>query len=150
MRKRSRSEAGRPAELQRYAHDEVTGKNVMRKSLTMLLLLVGLTPAFPAIAHHSAAMFDRSKTVTLEGVVKEYKYAAPHTWIHMVIQQGDAEVSWAVEGGAPLRMKAANLGPDVIKAGDKVTIRVHPLRDGRLGGSFIDIKLPNGEVIKPL
>jgi Family of unknown function (DUF6152) len=122
----------------------------MRKSLTMLLFLVGLAPAFPAIAHHSGAMFDRSKTVTLEGVVKEYQYAAPHTWIQVVIQQDGAPVTWAVEGGAPMRMKAANLGPDVIKAGDKVTIRAHPLRDGRRGGSFIDIKLPNGQVIKPL
>jgi hypothetical protein len=122
----------------------------MRKLLTMFLFLVGLAPAFPAIAHHSGAMFDRSKTVTLEGVVKEYKFAAPHTWIQVVIQQGGAPVTWAVEGGAPLRMKAANLGPDMIKVGDKVTIRAHPLRDGRLGGSFIDIKLPNGEVIKPL
>jgi len=122
----------------------------MRKSLTMLLFLVGLVPAFPAIAHHSGAMFDRSKTVTLEGVVKEYKYAAPHTWIQVVIQQDGATVTWAVEGGAPARMKAANLGPDMIKVGDKVTIRAHPLRDGRLGCSFIDIKLPNGQVIKPL
>ena len=71
----------------------------MRKSLTMVLFLVGLAPAIPAIAHHSGAMFDRSKTVTLEGVVKEYKYAAPHTWIQVVIQQGGAPVTWAVEGG---------------------------------------------------
>jgi len=121
----------------------------MPKSLKMLLCFVCMVPIFPAAAHHSGAMFDRSKTVTLEGVVKEYQYTAPHTWIQIVIQQGGAPVTWAIEGGNPLRMRAANLGPDMIKFGDRVTIRAHPLRDGRRGASFIDIKLANGQVIKP-
>ena len=58
--------------------------------------------AIPAAAHHSFAMFDASKTVTLEGSVKEFQWTNPHAWIMLNVanQQGQAE-QWAIELNGP-------------------------------------------------
>ena len=52
----------------------------------------------------------------------------------------------AFEAGAPPQMKMVGLTPDVLHAGDKITITGHPLRDGRPAAAFIEIKLPDGKV----
>jgi hypothetical protein len=117
-----------------------------------IVVVAGLctVAALPASAHHSGAMFDRSKVITLTGTIKQYDYTMPHTWVRLIVEQDGKQVEWDVEGGNPMRMKQVNLVPGVLNAGDKVTIRIHPLRDGRNGGSFIDVVLPNGETRKPL
>jgi hypothetical protein len=104
-----------------------------------LALAAGL--AGSASAHHSAAMFDRAKTITLEGVVKSYSYTQPHSWVDVVVTPagGGAPVEWGIECGTPPAMRAQGLTPTVLKAGDKIVARIHPLKDGRPGGSFIDI-----------
>ncbi len=102
----------------------------------------------PAVAHHSSAMFDRTQTVVLTGIVRQYQFTNPHVWIEMVVPgKGGHEVQWSIEGEGPAIMARMGLGPSVIKVGDKVILRAHPLRDGRPGGSFIAVTLPNGNVI---
>lgn len=105
----------------------------------------------PALAHHSSAMFDRTHTVVLTGTIKQYQFMNPHVWIEMVVpgKGGGHEIQWSIEGEGPAIMARMGLGPSVVKVGDKVTIRAHPLRDGRPGGSFIAITLPSGKVISP-
>jgi len=105
----------------------------------------------PALAHHSGAMFDRTQTVELAGVIKQYQFANPHVWIEVLVPDKKAgrDVQWSIEGEGPAIMARMGLGPSVLKAGDKVKIRAHPLRDGRPGGSFIEITLPSGKVIAP-
>jgi hypothetical protein len=110
-------------------------------SCAVLLFAAGSTPA-----HHSGAMFDRSRTVVLEGTLKEYQFIAPHSWISVIATadgKGKPE-RWDVEGATASRMKAQGITPERLKAGDKVTLRIHPLRDGRKGGSLIDITLADG------
>jgi hypothetical protein len=100
-----------------------------------------------ASAHHSGAMFDRAKTVVLEGVVKSYAYTMPHSWVDLEVSPpgGGPAVDWGVECGTPPAMRNQGLTPSVLKAGDKIVARIHPLKDGRPGGSFIDITV-NGRV----
>ncbi|HTI67476.1 MAG TPA: DUF6152 family protein [Caulobacteraceae bacterium] len=104
-------------------------------------------PAGAALAHHSAAMFDRAKTVTLEGTVKSFAYTMPHSWVDMVVVPagGGAPQEWGIECGTPPAMRGQGLTPSVLKAGDKIIARIHPLKDGRTQGSFIDITV-NGRV----
>lgn len=103
--------------------------------------------AAPAVAHHSAAMFDRTKKVTLVGVVKDFQYTQPHSWIDVNVESPKARRGeWAFEAGAPSQMKAAGITPSSLKAGDKITITGYPLRDGRNGAAFLELTLPNGEV----
>jgi hypothetical protein len=41
--------------------------------------------AVPAVAHHSFAMFDAQKTVTLQGTVKEFEWVNPHSWLRVMV-----------------------------------------------------------------
>jgi hypothetical protein len=104
--------------------------------------------AAPAAAHHSGAMFDRSKKVTVSGVITEFLYANPHSWIDLNVTGADGKVvEWAFEGGAPSQMKSVGLTPSVLKTGDKVTVTGYPLRDGRPAGAFLEIVMPDGKLI---
>jgi hypothetical protein len=128
----------------------------MMQKLLGFLATVVLWSGAPALAHHSGAMFDRTKTVELSGTIKQYQFTNPHVWIEVVVPEkvvpgkkgkDAATGQWSIEGEGPAIMARMGLGPSVLKSGDKVTIKAHPLRDGRTGGSFISITLPDGKVI---
>lgn len=121
----------------------------MRASLLRAAVAALALAAAPAFAHHSGAMFDRSKVVTLHGTVKAFMFANPHSWIRLMVLEGSGPaVEWDVEGAATVRMTAWGITPQSVKAGDKVTVRMHPLRDGRRGGSLIDVTLADGRLLK--
>ena len=117
----------------------------MRAAKTLATIALSIA-AGKVLAHHSGAMFDRSKTVVLKGTLKEYRFIAPHSWISLIATADDSgtEERWDVEGGTASRMKAQGITPERLKAGDKITLRIHPLRDGRNAGSLIDITLADG------
>jgi Family of unknown function (DUF6152) len=120
----------------------------VKATLFSLSVVCGAATATTALAHHSSAMFDRSETLVLSGTIKEYQFLNPHTWIEILVEDENGEtVQWSIEASGRRPMVAMGLGPTRIKPGDKVTVRAHPLRDGRTGGLFIDITLPDGEVI---
>ena len=128
-----------------------TNPGILAMKIRSFMLTVALaTTATTATtyAHHSGSMFDRAKTVTLEGTIKEYQFQNPHTWIEILVPSAAAEpVQWSIEGETRATMARIGLPNSALKPGDKVTIHAHPLRDGRNGGVFIDLTLPDGSVI---
>jgi hypothetical protein len=102
------------------------------------------TPAFP---HHSFAMFDYMKSVTLEGTVKEFQWTNPHSWILMMVRnpQGVDE-QWAIELGTPSGLSHQGWVPKTLTPGMKITALIHPLKDGTRGGRGISVTLPDGEM----
>ena len=100
----------------------------------------------PAIAHHSFAMFDAEKTVTLEGSVKEFQWTNPHAWIMLNVanQQGQADV-WAIELNGPSGLVRDGWKPKTLTPGMNVSVTIHPLRDGSNGGQFLNVTLPDGK-----
>jgi len=118
----------------------------MLRTIAIAALLLGA--ATPALAHHSGAMFDRAKTIALQGTVKDYLFANPHSWIDLVVKDADGKVTtWSIEAQTPAYMRRLGVTPSVLKAGDVVSLRTHPLRDGRNGGSFVDVTLADGRVL---
>lgn len=115
-------------------------------TVARIIALAGIAWAtFPVWAHHSGAMFDRTKVVKLEGTIVKYDYTNPHSWITLTVQDAQGKpVMWGVEGFTPNAMKNWGLTPNTVKAGDKLVVTVHPLRDGRNGGSIIEITLADG------
>ena len=112
------------------------------------LSLATLSPALPALAHHSFAMFDQRKVMTLEGTVAEFQWTNPHSFIEMdVPQAGGAAQRWSIELNSPNNLKRQGWTRTALKPGDRVTLRMNPLRDGRHGGLFLDVKLPNGTTL---
>ncbi len=101
--------------------------------------------AIPAFAHHSFAMFDATKTTTLEGAVKEFQWTNPHAWIMLTVAtpQGQAE-DWAIELNGPGALVRSGWKPKILTPGMPVSVTIHPLRDGTNGGQFMSVKLPDG------
>jgi hypothetical protein len=104
--------------------------------------------AAPAYAHHSGAMFDRDKQVTLNGTIKELQWTNPHSWIEVMVPDATGKlVQWSIEMEGPNVMHRQGWNAKTIQQGDHVTILAHPLKDGRTGGSYISIKLPDGKML---
>src|ERR1700748_925607 len=97
-----------------------------------------------ATPHHSGAMFDPAKEVTLVGTIKELQWTNPHSWIEIMVPDATGKaVQWSLEMEGPKGMHRQGWNAKTIQAGDKVTIVAHPLKDSRTGGSYISIKLPD-------
>ena len=103
-----------------------------------------------AVAHHSFAMFDAEKTVTLEGTVKEFEWVNPHAWLRFMVtdeKTGGKPVMWAIELSSPSRLVTMGMRADSVKPGDAVSVTFHPMRDGARGGQFIQAVLPGGKQV---
>ena len=102
----------------------------------------------PALAHHSTAMFDMEKTVTLNGTIKDFQWTQPHTWIDFEVPNatGGAD-TYGVEGMSPSYLGRNGWSKRTLNAGDKVTLEIHPLRDGRKGGFDASVRWPDGKVM---
>ena len=91
----------------------------------------------PAMAHHSAAMFDDQVELTLTGVVTRFDYLNPHSWLYVNVANDDGtHTEWGFELDAPPRLRRAGVSPNFWQPGDPVTIKTNPLKDGRPAGSL--------------
>ncbi len=101
-------------------------------------------------AHHSFAMFDLGKDYTVEAVIKEVQFTNPHVWLQiMVTDDKGVATEWSIESGAPGMMLRNGWKPSTLKPGDKVTLTMHPLKNGSPGGSLVSVKVPDGRVLGP-
>jgi len=115
-----------------------------------LRLIMAAVCAFsvPALAHHSGAMFDRERTITISGVVKEFLWNNPHSSIKVeVTQPGGEPVLWAIEMNAPGNLQREGWKRTTLHSGDKVTLTVNPLRSGQPGGWYLGIRLADGTTL---
>ena len=104
-----------------------------------------LASAGGAWAHHSTAEFDYTRTIVVEGVVKEVQWTNPHSYLQ-VLSRGDdgAMVQWGVEFGAPAIDVRLGWRKDSVKVGDKVTLTMAPARDGRNFGTLRYVTFEDG------
>jgi hypothetical protein len=116
-----------------------------RAAICLTALAAGLL-AVPASAHHSFAMFDAAKTVTLDGTVKEFEWVNPHSWIRMMVADANGmERQWAIEMGSPAQNTQRGFTATTLKPGDKISVQIHPLKDGSRGGQFMGLTLADGK-----
>jgi hypothetical protein len=117
---------------------------------TQLCCLTAAFVCFAAAAgaHHSFAMFDRSKTQTVAGTVKEFELINPHGWLRiMVSDTNGVQSEWPLEMGGAGQLERFGWTQNAVHPGDKVTVQLHPLRDGSYGGQLVAVTLPNGTVL---
>jgi hypothetical protein len=120
----------------------------MKRSLAFLGLGAALMAAAPAFAHHSFAMFDRQKEVTLKGTVKEFQWTNPHSFIEIeVADEKGAITPYSIEMNSPNNLTRQGWKSTSLKVGDKVQLLMNPLRDGSKGGLFVSVMLPDGKVL---
>jgi len=105
-------------------------------------------PAAPLYAHHSFAMFDRTKEVTVVAVVKEFQWTNPHAWIEIEVpNQGGGVDRWSLECNSPNNLARQGWKSSSLKPGDKITVTFFPLKSGEKGGLFKILTLENGQVL---
>jgi Family of unknown function (DUF6152) len=119
----------------------------MNKTGISALIAAVAALAGPAVAHHSANMFDPEKEVALDGTIKEFQWSNPHIWIQVLVPTAGHAVEWSVEGGSPNLVGRQGWKRNSFKQGDKVVIKVHPLRNGEPGGSFVSAVFADGHML---
>jgi len=116
--------------------------------IACMLALLGFAP--PAFVHHSAAPFDHDKVTTITGTVREFNWMNPHASFTVEVAAADGSVTlWSIEMNSPNNLVHDGWRRSTLKAGDKVTVRLNPLRDGRPGGWYLAIDLPDGRHLGP-
>ena len=100
----------------------------------------------PVTAHHSHAMFDHTKQVSLSGTVTEFVYRNPHVFLYLDVKSEHGEmVNYWIEMSNIPNMIRRGIGQATFKPGDKVTVKLHPLKDGRPGGNYVSIVAADGK-----
>ena len=103
--------------------------------------------ALPAAAHHSFAMFDQTKVVTLEGTVRQFQWANPHAFIELDVTARGQTKRWAIELNSPNNLTRQGWRRSSLKPGERITVRIAPLRNGNPGGLFLDLRKADGTVL---
>jgi hypothetical protein len=122
----------------------------MRAGLLARALVTVALAGFAAgsSAHHSAAMFDSTKSVELTGTVRLFQWSNPHCYIQLVVRDAKGqEQEWSLEMGAPMYLYNRGWRPSSVKPGDRLTVKLSPLRNGEKGGLLMDARNEDG---KPL
>lgn len=116
------------------------------KALTLAAIALG-AHSFSASAHHSFAMFDAERQITLQGIVKEFQWTSPHAWVILAVDESVRSQGWAIQMNGPSGLVRAGWQPKTLFPGMPVTMTIRPLRDGTNGGQFIEVTLPDGTVM---
>ena len=116
----------------------------------LVLLCVAIVVASAASAHHSFAMFDLEKQVTVEGTVKEFQWTNPHCWLQVMVPDGKGGAQeWSFEMGAMGMLARTGWKSSTVKPNDKVTVVMNPLKSGAPSGRLLKVTLPDGRVMGP-
>lgn len=125
----------------------------MRRGWSRHLFLLSslVLPGAAALAHHSFAVFDRDRQITLQGVVREFQWTNPHVFIQVLVPDASGkQEEWSIEGASPNSLFRKGWTRDSFKPGDKVTLVVNPLRDGGRGAFFLQATWSDGRSLGDL
>lgn len=116
--------------------------------MRLVIAATVLSLAAPAFAHHSGAGVDRTKTMTVKGVVKEFRWTNPHSWIDLeVVNEKGVRALWSIEMNPPPYLIRGGWRASTLKPGDEVSVTLNPLRNGDPGGIFVSVMLGDGRVL---
>jgi hypothetical protein len=103
----------------------------MRFRFVVVALIVGAFYPSAAWPHHSNVAYEVTKVISITGVVKDFEWVNPHTWLHVVVDDGKGgKVEWACEGRAPGVLGRAGWSRSILKPGEMVTVHMSPAKDG--------------------
>ena len=105
--------------------------------------------AAPALAHHSFAMFDHTRTMTLKGEVTKFQWTNPHALLELDVPGAGGARHFTLELTSINMMQRLGWRSSDIKAGDKVKAVMAPLVNGEAGGLLLEITLPDGRKLEP-
>lgn len=122
---------------------------MLNRLTAVCVLAIGLTViSVPAFAHHGAAAFDTSKTITMKATVTDWYWANPHCFMKFDYKNEKGEVEhWVVETSNPPDMMNKGWNQHSVKPGDEVTVAVYPVKNGKPVGRLVHVVLPSGQTL---
>jgi len=119
-----------------------------RALLSLFAMAAVLLNARPAQSHHSNVLYEVTRVVTITGVVKEFQWVNPHTWLYLTIDDGKGgKTEWKVEGRAPGILRRAGWKTSSLVAGETVTVDMSPAKDGTHVGIIARITKADGSIL---
>lgn len=120
----------------------------MVRAVVFSVLLAAVLYPRPAHSHHSNVAYEVTKVVTIVGVVKDFEWVNPHTWLHLVVEdEKGGTVEWAVEGRAPGILLRAGWTRASLKPGERVTVDMSPAKDGSKVGIIARVTKADGTIL---
>ncbi len=121
----------------------------MNRRAVLAVFGAGLVAALsgPAASHHSFAMFNQREIMTLEGTVVQFQWTNPHAFIELEVRQGNATRRWSIELNSPNNLTRQGWRRNSLRPGERISLRMNPLRDGASGGLFLDLRKADGTVL---
>jgi hypothetical protein len=115
----------------------------IKQTFSALILAASAAASWPVGAHHSFAVYDRTKTVTIKGTVKNFQWTNPHcvVWVLVQPEGGGEPQEWSIETTSPGVLTRGGWTRNSIKPGDRVAVEFSPLRDGSHGGGLNSVTL---------
>src|ERR1700728_1230153 len=119
---------------------------VRTRACCAALLAAGIFgAASPVLAHHSFTMFDMTKRVTLIGTITSFEWTNPHAYIEIDVPDEKGAVKhWSIELGSPSILMQSGWKFNSIKAGEKLTLIINPMKSGQAGGVLPNATFPDG------
>jgi hypothetical protein len=109
---------------------------------------LSLMGSVAALAHHSAAAYDRDSEVELAGTIKEFQYTNPHSWLIVeVVDKTGKTVDWGFEAEGPSTLLRAGIKISSLKPGEKIVVKGRPLKDGRPAAILVSVTKADGSVL---
>ena len=119
---------------------------MIAKNFRSACSMLGLLLAGPALAHHSFAMYDNTRSITVTGTVSKWQWTNPHAYLEIDAKDaGGAVTHYVLEGTSINIMVRAGWRSNMIKVGDRVTAVAAPSKDGKPTGLLLEVTFANGE-----
>ncbi len=118
-----------------------------RMAIGLLAAVAALGLAGPAASHHSFAMFNQREIMTIVGTVVEFQWTNPHAFIELEERRGGSVRHWSIELNSPNNLSRQGWRRTSLRPGERVTLRMNPLRDGSPGGLFLDLTKADGTTL---
>lgn len=120
----------------------------MKATFLTLITIAGILVGGVSFAHHGTSMYDMTKEISLSGTVKEWTFGNPHSWLWLnVIPAKGAIEEWSIESAPPNYLSRQGWSPSTLKAGEKLTILISPLKGEPNRGILLEVKRSNGETL---
>jgi len=119
------------------------GKNLV----SLLAVFVSLLAWTPAFAHHGTANYDFTHETSVEGVVKDFQWSSPHSWLYVTVTNDKGQIEeWGGETGAPGTLARRGWTSHLFKPGDRVKMTGHATKDGTKVLMLTKIETADGKV----
>jgi Family of unknown function (DUF6152) len=105
----------------------------MKQKLLVYLSLIASVGviSLPVSAHHGAAEYDNTRSVSIQGTVTEVKYLNPHVLILFAVKDDKGQsVEWTAESQSPNLLSRRGWSRSTLKPGDQITVTGHPVKNG--------------------